>query len=42
LRPCYYLGPGKNESIDYDNAKRGEGNPAWRILLSDGRKYFYE
>lgn len=42
LRPCYYLGRGKNKVIDYNNAKRGEGTLAWRVLLSDGRKYFYE
>lgn len=42
LQPCYYFGPGKNNIVDYKNAKRGEGIPSWRILLSNGSKYFFE
>lgn len=42
LQACYYFGPGKDKLIDYKDAKKGEGIPAWRILLSDGRKYFFE
>lgn len=42
LSPCYYFGGSKNNVIDYKNAKKGEAVPVWRIILSNGEKYFFE
>lgn len=42
ISPCYYFGGNRNNIIDYKNAKKGEAVPVWRIVLSDGNKYFFE